>query len=180
MQHPDLLLQHSYETLATYLWNIWNNLNIHLKHRGWRGRGRSIPAVRVRAGGEQRRASSTSTGRTHGCPLAWLGMTWGAPARALSCHRQGQQRRGGIPTALSWGRRKGRRHCLGGGVVVGLCSDAASRCERDGEMGRARWSGEFFFLRDAGGRVGSRVWTDVGGWTPVSKYFRKIKYTKSI
>ena len=32
MQHPDLFLQHTSETLATYVWNRWNIWNIHLKH----------------------------------------------------------------------------------------------------------------------------------------------------
>jgi hypothetical protein len=32
MQHSDLLLQHPYETLTTYIWNIWNTLNIRLQH----------------------------------------------------------------------------------------------------------------------------------------------------
>jgi hypothetical protein len=29
---PDLLFQHSYETLARYVWNSWNTCNIRLKH----------------------------------------------------------------------------------------------------------------------------------------------------
>jgi hypothetical protein len=32
MQHLDLLLQHSHEIFTTYLWNIWNTLNIDLQH----------------------------------------------------------------------------------------------------------------------------------------------------
>jgi hypothetical protein len=32
LQHPDLLLQHPHEILATYLWNIWNTWNIRFQH----------------------------------------------------------------------------------------------------------------------------------------------------
>jgi hypothetical protein len=32
MQHSDLLLQHPYETLATYPWNNWKTWNIRLQH----------------------------------------------------------------------------------------------------------------------------------------------------
>jgi hypothetical protein len=68
VQHPDLLLQDPYVTIATYLWNIWN---IHLQHREGEGRGRSISVVGVGSGGELRRASTTSTSNARECP--WLG-----------------------------------------------------------------------------------------------------------
>jgi hypothetical protein len=32
MQHPDLVLKHPNESIATYVWNRWNIWNIHLKH----------------------------------------------------------------------------------------------------------------------------------------------------
>jgi hypothetical protein len=129
-------MQHPRSTFAISIRNNYNiplkllkHLNIHLQHRGG-GLGWSIMAVGVGAGGERRRASTTSIR-----PCSWVllvrpGTIRGAPTRAPSNHRQGWLRRG-ILTALGLGKRPGRCSAVSG------CEIEMKRCVESRGSARA-------------------------------------------
>jgi hypothetical protein len=80
MQYLDLLLQHPYVTITTYLRNIWNTWNIHLQHREGEARAdrffghRVGIRWRVAASEHQqhwlwRRAMARERGASEGCKV---------------------------------------------------------------------------------------------------------------
>jgi hypothetical protein len=142
MQHPDLLLQHPYKTLAAYFWNIKNSWNMCLQHAlsaqhllvAWENGGSSTCGVHQR-----QRRGSTCKWRANDDDCA----TW----RGGSSHTTGH-----VDSQASW---------LRGSYALRLTGPVAECCalEAAGKwIGASEVVDEYFFRNGRADRMGSLGW----------------------
>jgi hypothetical protein len=79
---PDLLLRHQNEIIATYIWNVLNNWNIHMQYRGGEDQGRLIPPASLAWPGGRTRTSATINGLRSAGRAVWT--TGGASTTSTS------------------------------------------------------------------------------------------------
>jgi hypothetical protein len=131
MQHPDLLLQHRYKTLAIYLWNIWNTWNIRLQHAFQHnvtllfGRMEAHRCgAQCQCGGRLRRMELAATRATRAAVRHHMKLPH-SPARWRICHEgsptrwsgrggrmawYGEEKEAGRVGRVGWTQARGSRH----------------------------------------------------------------------